>query len=220
MAGLREQNKAIRREAILDAALELLREHETRELTTEQIASIAGVSHATVFNLVGTREQLLHALLDRVRVDVQASLARLDASGGGDPIKAARLIVAQSAIAFSAEPVAFRRVVRAVGAGDAHGSSVFDPAQLQVAAMREAQKQGIIDPAFDAEGLGRQIFVSYFGALLQWSAGRLDDRALMVAVQHGLVSVLAAAATEEHRDRFVAELRALTKRLGRLSRQH
>lgn len=216
MAGLREQNKALRREAILDAALVLLREHDTRDLTTEQIASAAGVSHATVFNLVGTREQLLIALLDRVLLDVVASLASMGAKGSNDPIRAAHLIVERSVAAFSAEPVAFRRVVRVVAVADPlFGSAAFDPAKLQVAAMREAQAQGIIDPAFDPEGLGRQIFVSYFGALLQWASGRLDERGLLVAVQHGLVSVLAATATDAHRPVFVEELRALTKRLGR-----
>lgn len=215
MVGLREQNKARRREAILDAALVLLRDHETRDLTTEQIASEAGVSHATVFNLVGTREQLLRALLDRVLLDVVESLERLGADHD-DPIKAARLIVERSVTAFGAEPVAYRRIVRAVGVADPMiGSASFDPALLQVAAMRDAQRMGIVDRGFDPDGLGRQIFVSYFGALMQWASGRFDERALLIAVQHGLVSVLAATATDDYRAAFVKELRTLTKRLAR-----
>ena len=64
---------------------------------------------------------------------------------------------------------------------------------------------GIIRPDLDAAALGRQIFVFFSGALSLWSDGRLDDGSL-IAVRHGLLITLAAAATEEHRTRFVGDL--------------
>ena len=59
MTGLREKNKAKRRAAILDAAVELLNVHPWHEVPNEQIAARAEVAPATVYNLVGTRERLL-----------------------------------------------------------------------------------------------------------------------------------------------------------------
>ena len=56
MGGLRERNKAKRREAIVDSALALLRQHELHEVSIERVAAGAEVSPATVYNLVGGRE--------------------------------------------------------------------------------------------------------------------------------------------------------------------
>ena len=51
VSGLRDLNKAKRRDAILDAALTLLGSRDSNDITTEEIAALAGVSPATVYNL-------------------------------------------------------------------------------------------------------------------------------------------------------------------------
>jgi AcrR family transcriptional regulator len=220
VAGLREENKARRRAAILDAATELLRTTEPKDLTTEQIAATAGVSHATVFNLVGTRDQLLQALIDRVLYGIVDSLVELDARTGGDPIAAARLIVDYSVGVFTSESAVYRRVISTLGSIERlEVSPAFDPAQLQVAAIREARARGIIAKAFNAEGLGRQIFVSYLGATTSWARGRIDDRGFLTAARHGLVAVLAATATPTYRDAFTKELCVLSNKLARSAKR-
>ncbi len=216
MAGLREENKARRRTAILDASIELLRAHELRDLTIEQIAARAGVSHATVFNLIGTREQLLQALIDRVLFGIVDSLVALDARTEGDPIAAARLVIDFSVSAFASEPKAFRAVISTLGwAERTTGLPAFDPAQLQVAAVREAQTRGIISKEFNAEGLGRQIFLSFLGATNAWARGVLSDAGYRTAAEHGLIAVLAATATDKYVGDFRKELRSLSQKLGR-----
>jgi AcrR family transcriptional regulator len=208
---LRERNKRKRRDAILDAALELLSEAPNRQVTTEQIAELAEVSPATVYNLVGTREQLLLALVDRVLHDLVATLAEQQST---DPVQMATFVVAESVERFVADGVAFRQVVTSIGDFAASRITIaFDPAQLQVAAMREAQAQGIVRADLDPAALGRQIYLSYNGALFAWGAGVLSDDGLRAAVRHGLTMVLAAAATDEHRDRFLGELAQLGDQL-------
>jgi AcrR family transcriptional regulator len=219
VVGLREQNKAKRRGLILDAALELLRANVAAEVTVEQIAMHAGLSPATVYNLVGPRPILLAALVDRVIDDLVHSLADLATRIEGDPIEAARLIVDQSVAAFTAESAAFRRIVRERGHGGVgEGGLSLDPAQLQIAALRDAQLSGIIDPTFDAAGLGRQIFLSYGAAMQSWASGQLDDREFGIAARHGLLAVLAATATDQHRSGFCDELRLLSVALASASR--
>ena len=73
--------------------------------------------------------------------------------------------------------------------------------------MRRAQQLGIIRDDLDAAAIGRQVFLSYTGAMTLWSAGRLDDAGFGTAARHGLVTALAAAATDAHRQRFLDELR-------------
>ena len=75
--------------------------------------------------------------------------------------------------------------------------------------MRRAQQMGIVRADVDAAGLGRQIYLSYMGAMSLWSTGRLDDAGFSLAAQHGLLTALAAAAADGHREGFVDEMRAL-----------
>lgn len=201
---LRERGKAKRRAAILDATLTLLREQPLDAVTVERIAEAAEVAPATVYNLVGGRAALLMALVDRVVDGLVDTLAAAEPEGA-DPLAAARLIVEQSARAFIADGAAFRQVIGALR--ELAGSTMaFDPAQLQVAAMRDAQAAGAIRPDLDPVALGRQILLSYQGALSFWAAGGLDDETFVAAATHGLLTVAAAAATSHFRRRFLTEL--------------
>jgi AcrR family transcriptional regulator len=212
MTGLREKNKAKRRTAILDAAVALLEDHPWAEVTTERIAARAEVAAATVYNLVGTRDQLLVALVERVLDGVAGGITGPDWPLDGDPLTVVRRVVDDSTAAFTAQSVAFRRVVAALRLVTGAGGSVdLDPARLQIAGMREAQRAGVLDPGFAPEALGRQVYLSYIGAMLAWADGDLDDDGFAVLTRHGLVAVLAAAALPAHRDRLVEELRELSR---------
>ena len=215
MAGLRERNKARRVEAILDAAVELLDEHPLDEITTEQIAERAGVAPATVYNLVGTRDRLLRSISDRVIEDLVDAVAGAAASDA-DPIAVAHLIVDRSVAAFTRHSRAYRRIVAAGRATDrARREGSIDPSELQVAAMRDAQELGVVRDDVDPVALGRQIFISWIGAMDHWADGSLDDDGFAVATRHGLLVVLAASAVDAHRDRFLDELRVSGAELAR-----
>ncbi len=165
VSGLREQNKARRVEAILDAAVELFDDQPLDEITTERIAERAGVAPATVYNLVGTRERLLRAISDRVIEDLVDAVAGATASDT-DPIAVAHLIVDHSVDAFTSHSRAYRRIVAAGRTTDRLRSEhAIDPSELQVAAMRDAQALGVLRDDVDPVALGRQIFISWIGAM-------------------------------------------------------
>ena len=131
MVGLRERNKAKRRDAILDAAADLLRKGDLAEVTTERVANLAEVSLATVYNLIGTREQLFMALIERVINSVIAALAEIGTEPGTDPIARACLINDHTVEAFVADSAVYRQVVRVVGAVDTTRSSLrFDTPKM------------------------------------------------------------------------------------------
>lgn len=216
MGGLRERNKEKRRQAILDAALELFGSEPPASVTVERVAERAEVATATVYNLVGTRDDLLEALVHRVLDDLVESLSAGEREGGrADPLAAAELIVEQSARAFTASPVAFRYVIGELGGRPPRpGVERFDPALLQIAAMREAQQAGVVRSDLDPLVLGRQIYLSYVGALNAWAGGALDDEAFVTAAHHGLWTVVVAAATEEHRAAMARRWRRVAKDLS------
>ena len=89
-----------------------------------------------------------------------------------------------------------------------------NPVELQIAAMRDAIEIGILGDGLSAQQLGQQIFASYNGALHFWTMGGLSADEFERLALHGLYSVLAAAATDETRPRFVGELRTLGHNLG------
>lgn len=217
MSGLRERNKERRRQAILEAALDLLRSNDLQAVTIEQVAARAEVSPPTIYNLVGTREQLLVALVDRIIEDLLDSLSAPIDAEGGDPIAIALRAVERSAAAFVADSAAYRQIVRALGDLAVSGSRMaIDPAQIHVRAMAAAQQRGILRPDLDARALGRQSYLTYVAALFTWAAGDLDDRAFALAARHGLVTVVAAASTDEHRGRYLAELVRLSQRFAKV----
>jgi AcrR family transcriptional regulator len=211
VSGLRDQNKAKRRNAILDAAVSLLGTSASDDVTTEAIAARAGLSPATVYNLIGTREDLMHAVVERILHRLAASLGALDPA---DPIAAAQLVVDHTVAAFVADSAAYRQVV-AFAQRASPDQPGLDPSIFQVEAMQRAQAMGIIRDDVDAGGLGRQIFLSYVGAMMLWSAGRLDDAGFLVAAQHGLATALASAATDAHRDELLGRMRTLGVALER-----
>ena len=208
--GPRDLNKAKRRDAILDAAFTLLGKRDSKDITTEEIATLAGVSAATVYNLVGTRNELMYQLVSRILTDLAESLQALNPD---NPIAAAQLIIDHTVRAFVSNPNAYRQVVAVTQRAAAAQPTPVDPSSFQVVAMRQAQSMGIIRNDIDASGLARQIFLSYTGAAMQWSAGRLDDAGLLTAARHGLFTVLAAAATDDHRQEFIDRMRPLGKTL-------
>jgi len=217
MAGLRERKKERRRQAILDAALELLRSNDIRAVTIEQIAARAEVSPPTVYNLVGTREQLLVALVDRISEALVALFAAPDGEPQ-DPIEAARRAVDESVAAFVADSAAYRQIVRSLGDPAGSGSQLnVDPTLLHIRAMRGAQVQGLLRSDLDPVALGRQSLLTYIAALQMWAGGGLSDEGFRIAAQHGIATVLAAASSAAHRERHLSELARLGRELAKVA---
>jgi hypothetical protein len=167
-----------------------------------------------VYNLIGTRDDVVRAVVARILAALSESLGRLEPT---EPIAAAQLIVDQTVAAFVADSAAFRQIVRLAPRASSVGTDLTDPSEFQVTAMRRAQQMGIIRADIDAAGLARQIYVSYTGAMSLWSTGRLDDDGFSTAARHGLFTALAAAAVDDERERFLVEVRRLGSSLERES---
>ncbi len=210
MSGRRERSKALRRTAILDATLDLLDTVPAAELTTEQIATRAKVSHATVFNLVGTRQQLMYALLERQMEAIAELLTERQAEFEDDPISGAIEIIDACVAAYAANANAFRQIIVEV---DSRQAPIHASPNLQslVECFCIAQDRGMLDSAFDATALGLQVLATYALSMLGWAAGRLEEDGWALAAKHELYTVLAAAGTDEYQAQFRSELLALSK---------
>ena len=87
MSGLREKQKQARREAISQAAIELIKRQGYQNTTIEQIAQEAGVSAPTVFAYFGSKQEILLEML--AGADERAfSDARANLDAFSDPVDA------------------------------------------------------------------------------------------------------------------------------------
>ena len=66
--------KQSKRQALLEAALELFAEHGLTRASTAQIAKRAGVASGTLFFHFNSKEELIHALFDQVYLDAPAQI--------------------------------------------------------------------------------------------------------------------------------------------------
>jgi AcrR family transcriptional regulator len=184
--GLRERGKRRRTERILDAGLELLRQDPEENLTVERIAARAEVSPMTVFNLVGNRDQLWSAMADR-------ALAGLDLNSisADDPRERAHRIVDAVVSILRKDAVVFRALL----SGWSHSGRVLahDPTDALIGCLREAAATGQIRSDVNLRSHGEVMATGLVGAIHQWTAGLLTDRAFRARAR-AVVDVVFAAA--------------------------
>ena len=190
-AGLRERHKHQRRERILDATRELLREFPNETPTVERIAELADVSPATVFNLVGPREQQWAGIADALLRELDARLAL---TADEDPRERARRIAGEAVELFIADSAVSRHLVNSWGRS---GTLMREnPIPHLRAAIRQGQKLGMLRPDLNIGALAGHIATAGGGALRQWAAGQIGDDAFRARVRFAVDVVFAAAASE------------------------
>lgn len=207
--GLRERQKLGRVERILEATRELIREQPGREPTVDAIAGRADVAPATVFNLVGPREQIWAALADAA---LAQALERVDGVDAHDPHDRARQIVATTVDVFVSDADVHRLVLSKWSTSGALLEQ--DPTAKLRSCLREGSASGTLDAHIDVRSLARHIATACTGAMHQWVAGTIDERELRRRCLAAVDLTFAAVASDEvTRRRYLMPAR-LQKRKG------
>jgi AcrR family transcriptional regulator len=199
--GLRERHKRQRRERILEAIRELLRESPQEAPTVERIAELADLSPATVFNLVGPREQQWAALSDSLLRELDACLAF---AAEEDPREQARKIVGETAELVIADPAVSRHLVN--GGGRVDSLLQENPVSRLRVALRRGQAAGMLRHDLRIDALVGHIATACGGALRQWAAGQISDAAFRTRVRFAVDVVFAAGASEDRAAELAAPL--------------
>ncbi|MEU3463963.1 TetR/AcrR family transcriptional regulator [Streptomyces sp. NPDC006733] len=196
--GLRERSKAARRDRILEATREILRERPDAVLGTERIAARAGVAPATVYNLVGARDKIWEALAAGFMDALERRLAALGDTGPQE-------VVGATVQLFVDDPVVSRRMVR-----EWEESGLVlqrSPLTRLRQALADARTRGTLRAEVDTDALAVIVGTACVGALHQWVAALIDDDRFRARSLFALDVALAAAAADPHRDRLLAPLR-------------
>jgi AcrR family transcriptional regulator len=192
--GLRDRHKRERRERILEAMRELLREQPLRTPTVERIAALADISPASVFNLVGPRDQQWAALCDSLLGELDARLAFASEE---DPREQARRIVDETVQLFIADAAVYKHLVNSWQGGGVRLQE--NPVPRLREALRRGQAVGMLRPELHVEALVGHIATASGGALRHWAAGQVSDAAFRMRVRFAVDVVFAAGASEDWR---------------------
>lgn len=165
----RLRGKRQRIERITAAARELLHEHPNETVTIPQIAQRARVAPMTVFNLIGTREDIWAALADEALAGWQT-----EAIGLQDPFERAHKIVDEVMRIISAEAPVFKALI-----ADWEGSGRVierEPTQALNDCLQQAADQGRIAEGIEVRRLSAMIVSGLVGIVHQWAAALMSDR--------------------------------------------
>ena len=102
-----------RRVAIAEATLALLRARNAAEVAVSDIAAEAGVSVATVYNLVGRKDQILAGVIDGYVHRVSVELVKQPPAT--ELVQAASVVITTAVDAALSDPLPLRAVVREPG---------------------------------------------------------------------------------------------------------
>jgi AcrR family transcriptional regulator len=198
-----------RRERALDAALELIGSDGIDRLSMRRLATRAGLSVQTLYNLFGSREDILIGLAHRFAADVESLIA--EDAGIDDPIDRLRAMFSQAIARLAAQASTYRPMLLALFRGTARSpermASVWERlASMGEPLLHEAAERGQLRSGFSARALTAHTLESYAWNLQQWADGFIDHRDLEVRTLHGVVLSLLAVASDDARPRLLREL--------------
>ncbi len=218
----REANVAARRQRILDSARALLAEDGPEGLSMRKLARQAGLSVTTLYNLIGSRETILQALIHDSTERLGGAAPKTRKTR--DPLRRAPRAL-DSMLSYMIENGAVLRplivaefstgrFLQKLGQQD-QGKNFLHFKRTVRDAIGEAIACGKLREAVGLDFLEEQLYASLELALDRWAFGFFDDETFRLRSLGGFYLGLLAFAEPELRPRLERELRRVERRLER-----
>jgi AcrR family transcriptional regulator len=197
----REEAKEIRRNRILSAARDLIRETEKTRFSMRTLAERSGVSLVTPYNLFGSKQAIMGALLDEDMDIYGRNLAR----SRKDALERIFHAVTLGTRYFAQDEGYYRAVLSAVYAdGGNEYRSKFSGPRL---ALWRALVNGAIDAGYlrqdtDIRVLAYHLSSVFYSNILPWAAGQISVRELEQRTLYGFALSLFATVRPAHQSRL------------------
>lgn len=154
--------------AIAEATLTLLRTRDAAEVAVSDIAAEAGVSVATVYNLVGRKDQILAGVIDGYVHRVSVELVKQPPAT--ELVQAASVVITTAVDAALSDPLPLRAVVR-------------EPGTLNLVQTKGMGVEQLIEPRLCAAGaslgeareVAQLIVYGFWGTIVSWALGLISD---------------------------------------------
>ena len=216
----REANVAARRQRILESARALLQEAGPEGLSMRKLARQAGLSVTTLYNLLGSREEILQALIQDSVQRLEAPAA--DTSASRDPLLRAsramegilRYVVDNRDLLRPLIVADFRTGSWSQLNEQDEGEHFRSSKDAIRAAITEALAAGQLRNVVGQQFLEVQLHVGWELALDQWAYGVIDDEVFRLKSLCGFHVALLAFAAPDVRPGIEKELRRLERELS------
>jgi len=210
------RQSAARLARILDAARALIRESNGIGFTMKDVAQRAGVAPATPYNLLGSKDGLLYALLSDLLDGLFIGVLKYRAS---DPIEHPVEAAAIGAEVFAADSVVLRELLAVfLGTRDElhrpwfmHRSFTFWRHSLEAA----IRLKRIPPEEAERDDLARLLMLHFVGCVNLWVHGDLDDEGFQAQVVYGTCRIMLGFADEAGRKRLNARIHEAQRQLPR-----
>ena len=182
---LREKQMAERRARILDAAERVIRETGGIEFSMRSLAASAETSPATPYNLFGSKEGLLYALLSRSLDEITQRGLAFQADDAIDQI----LEAADNAVDIFLDDPNFLRPLYQFLLGVIH--PVYRPQFIERslgywrAALSRAENTGLLCDPLDIDALAHSLMAQFMGVLDFWIHEDVTDAGFRAYVTYG-----------------------------------
>jgi len=211
---LREKQMTARRGRILDAAGALIRETGGTDFTMVEVADKAEVSPATPYNLFGSKNGLLYALLNRSLDEVLRGVVSFSSPSALEhPLEAADT----AAELFARDPVFYRPLFLVLlGVRDDVHRPRFMERSLDY--WRHSLGGMLVAKELDArarDDLARALLVHFAGVLELWIHGDLDEAGFRAQVTFGTALHLLGFSEGTTRARLRKRMKDARRRLPR-----
>lgn len=214
--GRREDAKAERRDRIVTAARELIRETGDAGLSMRALARRAGVSLTTPYNLFGSKRAIVLGALQDSKAFADG-LDRFRGAGVLERIFGALEVAARIYVADERFYMALFQTLFDISGG-AEYRHFFGPGRHAFwrAMVVEGIGEGLIEPEIDLDLFTQALEQSILSTLMQWVLGDIQAVHLEANMAYGFALVLGGAATDRARPAIIARRRDREEELKRL----
>jgi len=206
---LREAGKSRRRQRILRAARRLIESGGAESFSIKAVAESAELSVATLYNLFGSKEAILIALLVE---SIQSFEERLDALAPATPIERITAISDLAVGEFTSAERFYRpllSLVEQMGSRAQLLGVIRRCVDLGEVSLRWAIETGALQAVVEPRVLSHQIFMAFVHSLRMWSSGVTSSRLFEAQVLHFRTLMLAGVASEPLREELLRRLEEL-----------
>ena len=175
-----------RRRQLIDAALEVFGDRDYDEVSVDEVAEAAGVSHGLVFQYFGSKKGLYIACLEPLIVDFRE---RVEPDPELPPVERLRSGLRNFADAISERPAGYRSLMTKATAFSEVREALERARWWRVTRLAEGMG---LDPELPAVRVGLRSWIAYVdSAMLTWLDQGAPDREVVVEM---LVRALGATA--------------------------
>ena len=224
----RARNMEKRRARILFEARKVIAQEGFDALTTRGLAKAAGVTQPTLYNLIGSKNDILKLLMTEAISNIWA---RLEAFEATEPLQAIEAVAALSIRLFAEDEPYYRAAIMAAdyfhGPSPQNDSSEPDfdyltdeSSRMAANAVQSAIDAGLLKGNIAADVFGAQMYDCYRSPMRDWAYGLISIDEFRTRALRGFYMVLAIDATPKFHKRLEDKIsNLLTKKKNKTARR-